>query len=142
MFVLKTLIYPLAYSSFHLDTHQGDWYLCGLPHPLPALSKLRDVRNNTEHALRTAVHRLRLDVAEPDAEVGVEALAGQLEHGDVAAAVEVEVVHQGHRGHRAPHRPHPLEERVLLLVRRDDRPVGAVVQHLLIRLLRARRRLR
>ena len=81
-----------------------------------------------------------LDVAEPNAEVGVEALASQLEYD--ATAVEVEVVHQRHRGHRAPHRPHPLEERVFLLVRRDNRPVGAVDQHLLVRLLWARRRLR
>ena len=141
MFVLKTLIYPLAHSSFHVDTHQCDRYLRGLLHPLPAISKLRDVREDADHTLRTSVHRLRLDVAEPDAEVGVEALASQLEY-DAAAAVEVEVVHQQHRGHRAPHRPHSLEERVFLLVRRDNRPVGAVDQHLLVRLLWARRRLR
>ena len=90
----------------------------------------------------TAVHRLRLDISKPDSQVGREALSSQLKHGNVAATVQVERVDDGDRGDRVPDGAHPLVERVLHLVRRDDRPVGAVVQHLLVRLLRARRRLR
>ena len=69
--------------------------------------------------------------------MGVEALASELEHGHVPASVEVKVVHEGHRSHRRSYRTHALKEGVLLLVRRDYRPVGSVVQHLLVRLLGA-----
>ena len=122
-------------SLYHCEgSHQGDGHLSWLSNPLPAFAELGDVRHDAEHTLRAPVHRLRLDVSEPDAEVRVEALAGELQHGDVPATVEVEVVHEGHGRHWRPHRAHPLEEGVLLLVRRDDRPVGPIVQHLLVRL--------
>ena len=115
--------------------HQGDGHLSWLSNPLPAFAELRDVGDDAEHTLRAPVHRLRLHVSEPDPEVRVEALAGELEHGNVPAPVEVEVVHEGDGGHRRPHRAHPLEEGVLLLVRGDESPVGPVVQHLLVWLL-------
>ena len=41
------------------------------------------------------------------------------------------------RSDRVSNWTHALEELVLDLVGADDRPVGAVVQHLLVRLLRA-----
>ena len=83
--------------------------LGGLPHPLPALPEGGDVRHHAQHALLTPEHRLRLHIAEPDLEVGSEALPGELQHGHVAAAVEVEAVDQGNGGDGAPDRPHALE---------------------------------
>ena len=114
---------------------QRDGHLGGLPHPLPPASELGDVRYDAEHAFLTPVHRLRLHVSKPDLQVGGETLARQLQHGHVAAAVKIKGVDEGHGRDRAPDGSHPLVERVLNLVRGDYRPVGAVVQHLLIRLL-------
>ncbi len=61
-----------------------------LTDPLPTAPELRDVRYDTEHALLAAVHGLGLDVAEPDAKVRGEVLAGQFEHGRLAAAIQLE----------------------------------------------------
>ena len=47
-------------------------------------------------------------------------------------------VNDGDRRDRVSNRAHALEELVLDLVGADDGPVGAVVQHLAVRLLRAR----
>ena len=41
----------------------------------------------------------------------------------------------GHGGDGVPHGAHPLEESVLHLVRGDDRPAGAVIEHLFVGLL-------
>ena len=46
-------------------------------------------------------------------------------------------VNDGDRRDRVSNRAHSLEELVLDLVGADDGPVGAVVQHLAVRLLRA-----
>ena len=61
-----------------------------LADPLPAASELRDVRDYAEHALLAPEHGLALDVAEPDAKVGSEALAGQLQHRCLASAVQLQ----------------------------------------------------
>ena len=119
------------------DQSNGD--LGGLTDPLPALSELGDVRDYTEHALLTPVHRLRLHVAEPDLQVGSEAFAGQLQHSHVSTTIEVERVDERDGGDGAPDWSHPLVVGVLHLVRGDDRPAGPVIGHLFIGLLGAGR---
>ena len=64
--------------------------LCRLPDPLPTAPELRDVRYDAEHALLASVHGLGLNVAEPDAKVRGEVLAGQLEHRRFASTVQLE----------------------------------------------------
>lgn len=96
--------------------HQANRNLSGLPDPGPAAPELRDIGHHAQHALLTPVHCLAFHVPEPDSEVGREALARQLQHGHVAATVEVEAVHHGHRRHRASHRTHALVELVLNLI--------------------------
>ena len=69
--------------------HEQDRHLSRLPNPRPASPELRDVRHHAQHGLLTPEHGLRLDVAEPHLQVGREVLAGQFQHGDVAAAVQL-----------------------------------------------------
>lgn len=68
---------------------QSHWDLSGLSDPGPSSAELGDVGDNAEHAFLTPVHCLGLHVAKPDPQVGGEAFACQLEHGDVATAVQV-----------------------------------------------------
>lgn len=121
--------------------YERDRHLRRLAYPEPLAAEQRDVRHDAKHALLTSVHGLGLHVAEPDLQVRREIVARQLEHRHVAAAVEVQAVDQRYRRHRRPYRAHTLEELVLRLVGADDRPAGAVVDHLLVRFLRARRSL-
>ena len=69
---------------------EGDGHLRGLSHVLPAPLDLGDVGHHAQHGLLTAVHGLRLDLAEPHLQVGGEVFAGQLKHGHVAAAVQLQ----------------------------------------------------
>merc|ERR1719362_440863 len=103
--------------------------LGGLPHPLPASSELRDVRHHTQHALLTSVHSLCLHIAKPDLEVGGEALPGELQHGHVPAAVEMQVLYARDWCDWIPDRAHALEESVFHLVCGDDRPTSAIIEH-------------
>ena len=121
--------------------HQRHRHLGRLPDPAPSATEGGDVRHDAEHAFLAPIHRLRLHVAEPDLEVGGEALAGQLQHRHVAAAVEVEGVDDGNRGDWTSDGAHALKEGVFDLVRRDDRPVRPVVEHFSVWLLWTRRRL-
>ena len=71
-------------SVWYLLTHVG-----GLPDPLPVASEGRDVGHHTQHGLAAPEHGLRLDLAEPDLQLGAEVLPGQLQHRHVAAAVQL-----------------------------------------------------
>ena len=75
-------------DSVVADQRHG--HLRRLSNPLPAASELRDVGHDAEHALLAPVHGLALDVAEPDAKVGSEALAGQLKHRSFAATIQLQ----------------------------------------------------
>lgn len=69
------------------DEGHGD--LGGLPDPLPTAAERRDVGHYAQHGLLTTVHSLAFHVAEPDAKVRAEVLAGQFEHGHIATAVQL-----------------------------------------------------
>jgi hypothetical protein len=118
------------------DQRDGD--LGGLAHPQPLAPELGDVGHHAQHGLLAAVHRLGLDVAEPDLEGRREVVAGQLQHGHFAAAVQVQAVHDGDGSDRRPHGAHAFVELVLGLVGGDDGPARAVVDHLFVGLFGAR----
>ena len=118
---------------------QRHGHLGRLPTPLPALSELGDVGDDTEHALLTPVHCLRLHISEPNLQVGSEAFSSQLQHSHVSTSVEVEGVDERNRSDRASDWSHPLVVGVLHLVGGDDGPAGPVIQHLFVGLLGAGR---
>lgn len=121
--------------------NQRNGHLRRLPNPQPLASKLRNVRHDAQHRFLTTIHSLGLDVAEPHLQRRRKVIARQFQHRHVPSAVQMQRMHDRNGRNRRPDRSHPFVELILGLVRRNNRPTRPVVNHLLIRLLRTRRRL-
>lgn len=80
------------------------------------------------------VHSFGFYIPKPHLQTGREILPGQLQHGDIAAPIQMQTVHDGHRCDRWPDRPHALIELILGLIGGYDGPTGAIIDHLLVRL--------
>lgn len=66
----------------------------------PLAPELRNIRYDAQHCLGTAVHRLGLDVAEPDLQVRRKIVTTQLQHRHITASVQIQRIDYGDRGHQ------------------------------------------
>lgn len=114
---------------------EGHLDLSGLSNPLPAISDLRDVRHDTEQTLLTSKHGLGHHVSQPDFEVGREVLARQFQHRDITTTIQLQGMDDGDGSDWTGGRSESLVKAVLSLIRGNDGPRGAVINHLLIRFL-------